>query len=463
MALSLLEELLIAFEGDSDIAAPTPNTADKHELLICGYFANSNSNRESMPRDIAVLIRSFYPNLKIYGIGLNYYDEFGTTNDGDDVSEFTYLPQMSALCDFDGDINGYGDSFVIFKKLTNEIYAAGPNNFETGVMMVNAERKTTNQFQKMTRKMDQDPISLLVTGHELQNGCFVTRSNKFYVFQGNFKLDEDTRIGETCDFGASLKEEISMKLKNLNIKSVKAGYDHVLFLSTDGAVYSMMSPEAKPPPTNLDWSTIRRRHQFVLHPPTKVPSRVSALSEHFISQIQCAPHSSFFLSASNDLFVSGSNYSGQLGLYPEVNAFLQKNPFFEENKIEIKEIICGHHHTLILDHDGNGFLFGKNGSGQIGNGKTEREVWRPCLLRNVPRIESGFLGGSHSVILCRDHSVYTFGENRYHQCSPLHQRRITEPYALSKEEIGMDAKDTVTRVLGNGQSTLIVVNSFFAK
>ena len=118
MALTILNELITKFASKKQKA----KCLSKTEFLIYKYF----SKHKNIPYDLIALINDYYPNIALYGIGNNILGSLGIGKLGK-IPKFTYLSQMSSLCDFDDEIYGNGLRFVIFKKLKNEIFSAGTN------------------------------------------------------------------------------------------------------------------------------------------------------------------------------------------------------------------------------------------------------------------------------------------------------------------------------------------------
>ena len=99
---------------------------------------------------------------------------------------------------------------------------------------------------------------------------------------------------------------------------------------------------------------------------------------------------------------------GQLGLGDNQNRnkaeLLMTDP-------EIKQIICGCHHTMIWRNNGDVLVFGYNGYGQLGLGDSQNRN-KPELLMTDPEIKQIICGGYHTMIWRNNGDVLVFGYNR---------------------------------------------------
>ena len=77
-------------------------------------------------------------------------------------------------------------------------------------------------------------------------------------------------------------------------------------------------------------------------------------------------------------------------------------------------ISAGGSHTVALRYDGTVWTWGSNGSGQLGNGtKTGRST--PGIVGGLSGVEAISAGSGHTVALKSDGTVWTWGSNNYGQ------------------------------------------------
>eukprot|EP00966_Prymnesium_polylepis_P064986 1507729-Prymnesium_polylepis.1 len=105
----------------------------------------------------------------------------------------------------------------------------------------------------------------------------------------------------------------------------------------------------------------------------------------------------------------GNNKDGQLGHYSD-------KPALVEIRGVLRQISCGGAHTATLTDDGQLYIWGRGNEGQLGLGDFRpRPV--PALLKSLGDKTAGTTvlqvacGGAHSLALCDNGDVYTWGSN----------------------------------------------------
>ena len=127
-----------------------------------------------------------------------------------------------------------------------------------------------------------------------------------------------------------------------------------------------------------------------------------------IIAVEAGTFHSLFITAGGQVYGLGSNKYGQLGrlrldgdnntpeLIPELN--------------NIKQVSCGTFHSLCLRDDGQVYGFGLNTDGQLGLGNKVRRN-EPTLISKLKNIVQISAGENHSLCLRKDGKVYRFGNN----------------------------------------------------
>ena len=117
------------------------------------------------------------------------------------------------------------------------------------------------------------------------------------------------------------------------------------------------------------------------------------------------------------LFSMGTDQSGQLGLdvissqdsYVNLKVLYPRMISCLRDEI-IKEICCGHSHTLVINTYGQVFAWGQNLSGQLGLGETApNTVKRPVLNQYLSNITKLSAGNEHSLALTKNGELYIWG------------------------------------------------------
>ena len=93
-------------------------------LLLCGYLRKIQTfHKVFVPDDIIYHIDLFLPHHTIYGVGLNDYGAFGTTNTFKEFKELSVIQDIAAS---HKDIYYNYDSIMIINS-QNNLYVAGSN------------------------------------------------------------------------------------------------------------------------------------------------------------------------------------------------------------------------------------------------------------------------------------------------------------------------------------------------
>ncbi len=130
---------------------------------------------------------------------------------------------------------------------------------------------------------------------------------------------------------------------------------------------------------------------------------------------------------SEDLYVWGARQSGQLGDgFTDITTVVNPDgsvsstgslaptpptplPIMLTNLGPVKDIASGGSHTLVLLEDKSVWAWGDNGSGQLGNGATSFDPLTPIELTGLPDIQAIEAIGNTSLVLDELGNVYTFG------------------------------------------------------
>ena len=194
-----------------------------------------------------------------------------------------------------------------------------------------------------------------------------------------------------------------IKLPIQNIISVSVGSSHSLFLSSDQRVYASGSHNK-----GQLGLTDSELHDLSLLSPTFISSL------HDIIAISCGAFHSLFLDSNGHVFSCGLNSTGQLGLNNNTN---QQIPTRIPELENIISIAAGYIHSVCLDKDGKVWAFGSNENGRLGLGPDKTIRLKPEPILNIPPIQkiSLFSSGAHTLLLDFDGNVWVFGDNYFCQ------------------------------------------------
>jgi alpha-tubulin suppressor-like RCC1 family protein len=128
-----------------------------------------------------------------------------------------------------------------------------------------------------------------------------------------------------------------------------------------------------------------------------------------IKNIYCGYFHSILLNEKNGVYVCGYNYFGQLGLGD--NQTRNKYEKIDFDFGIIKNIFCGNAHNIILNEKNEIYVCGYNYRGQLGLGDFNDRNKYTKLEHNFGIIKNIFCGDSHNIILNEKNEIYVCGGN----------------------------------------------------
>ncbi|XP_070170422.1 X-linked retinitis pigmentosa GTPase regulator isoform X2 [Polyergus mexicanus] len=190
-------------------------------------------------------------------------------------------------------------------------------------------------------------------------------------------------------------------LAGSRIVQIAAGSHHSMVLTSDGGVVAWGS--------NLEGQLGLPGVSGLVNKPTKVPI------PELVKEISAGYYHSAFLTESGLVYVCGESESGKLGI--DVNFSTQVAPKQMQLPAPAVHVTCGGHHTLVLGENGNIYCSGSNASGQLGMGTNVNEIHMPKhlargSLRNEKIVKIA-CGESHSAILTELGKLFTCGDGRH--------------------------------------------------
>lgn len=109
----------------------------------------------------------------------------------------------------------------------------------------------------------------------------------------------------------------------------------------------------------------------------------------------------------------GVNLNGELG-----NGVTTHISLVPTQVLEVEDIVAissGMYHVLALKKDGTVWAWGRNSSGQLGNGTTASGVRTPVQVKDLDNVVAVMAGKSHSMAIKADGSVWVWGDNTFGQ------------------------------------------------
>ncbi|XP_063173869.1 RCC1 and BTB domain-containing protein 2-like isoform X1 [Candoia aspera] len=161
-----------------------------------------------------------------------------------------------------------------------------------------------------------------------------------------------------------------------------------------------------------------------------IPCQISTnLVNKKVIEVACGSHHSMVLTADGAVYSWGYNNSGQIGSGSTANQPIPRRVTgCLQNKIAIN-IACGQMCSMAVVENGEVYVWGYNGNGQLGlgNGGNQPTPCRIAALQgiHVQRIACGY---AHTLVLTDEGRVYAWGANSYGQLGT--GTRSNQPYPV---------------------------------
>lgn len=136
--------------------------------------------------------------------------------------------------------------------------------------------------------------------------------------------------------------------------------------------------------------------------PVKVPALCNVVA------IAAGGNHTVALKSDGTVWAWGSNEHGQLGYVTD--AYFSSVAVQVPNLSNISAISAGNSHTVALKTDGTVWAWGRNDYGQLGDGTTTAGR-SPVQVKDLSDVVSVAVGGNYTVVLKRDGTVWTWGWN----------------------------------------------------
>lgn len=197
-----------------------------------------------------------------------------------------------------------------------------------------------------------------------------------------------------------------------------------------------------------------------------------------ITEISCGFEHTLFRSISGEIFTTGNNSKGQLGIDIKIKRRTSPTAISLQDSNEKTLLACANgYHNIIYTEYGKLYSWGDNSYGQLGTGDFEDkdipfEITDNLEFKEDKQIIQISLGKDHSAILLNDGKVFTWGNNNYFQLGieeVENNMEVNYPVAASVEKIkkiacGYDQtlflnKEGLVFVCGNNKDSRLMINN----
>ena len=153
-----------------------------------------------------------------------------------------------------------------------------------------------------------------------------------------------------------------------------------------------------------------------------------------ITQIAAGDSHSAAVTKDGDLYMWGTNGSGQLGIQSNVASNIPvkvNNSSSTLPEKSVKYVALGTYHSAAITKYGSLYMWEYNNYGQLGNGSSgnyEKSVSPIKIMENVAAVS---LGAWHSAAITKDGSLYMWGENSDGQLGNGTTNNLTRPQRIA--------------------------------
>ena len=153
-----------------------------------------------------------------------------------------------------------------------------------------------------------------------------------------------------------------------------------------------------------------------------------------ITQIAAGDSHSAAVTKDGDLYMWGANGSGQLGIQSNAASNIPvkvNNSSSTLPEKSVKYVALGSYHSAAITKDGSLYMWGYNNYGQLGNessGNYEKSVSPIKIMENVAAVS---LGRWRSAAITKDGSLYMWGWNRFGELGNGTTNELTRPQRVA--------------------------------
>ena len=332
------------------------------------------------------------------------------------------------------------DEDIVYSSMDNEVATVDENGVITAVGEGTTYIKVKDQNNEVTNAIK---VSVTIKNNETQPKVvgggyyFAALKGNGTVYTWGYNGSGQLGLGDTNN--RTEPTQTNMKA----VIDIAAGTDHTLVLKADGTVWATGLNNYG----QLGNGTTENTNTFQQ---VKLNENGNYL-ENIVS-IAAGYTASYAVTAEGEVYGWGRNDDGELGIGSKSSEINELYPVKMKKVSKIIQIAAGANHAIMLDADGNVWSTGYNSSGQLGIGNTDIQV-QPKQMTSVSGVKEIAAGTNHSIMLAENGYVYSVGNDSNSQLGNGNSTNISTPTYVrnTSGNLVSDAK----HVKAGGDSTYI--------